>query len=105
MQFEQWTGRGHRLHGWRNRLRRVLRCCLLASRAEGTFHDITQRKKAEEALRDERQLLDNILNSIPTPVFYKDVEGAYLEGEEVSPRTLNYELTLMSHAFNLAVKE
>jgi site-specific recombinase XerD len=26
-------------------------------------------------------------------------------GDGVSPRTINYELTLMGHAFNLAIKE
>jgi PAS domain S-box-containing protein len=40
--------------------------------------DITERKRAEEALRDSRQILEGVLNAIPVRVFWKDKELTYL---------------------------
>jgi PAS domain S-box-containing protein len=40
--------------------------------------DITESKRAEAALREQKLLLDNILNSIPAPIFYKDTHGSFL---------------------------
>ena len=39
--------------------------------------DITAKRKAEEDLKYQKELLQTILNSIPTPIFYKDVDGYY----------------------------
>ena len=41
------------------------------------FYDITERKRAEEALKDSERFLQILLDSLPLPVFYKDVEGRY----------------------------
>ncbi len=41
------------------------------------FHDITERKQAEIALKESEQFLQSLLESIPLPVFYKNVEGRY----------------------------
>src|ERR1019366_5919589 len=48
-------------------------------------HEITERKRAEEALEDQARFLANLaqflgslMEAIPAPVFYKDVEGRYL---------------------------
>ena len=41
-------------------------------------HLFLERKRADEALREQQQLLDNILNSVPVPIFYKDIRGNYL---------------------------
>ncbi len=42
--------------------------------------DITERKRAEEALLDSRNMLQTVLNSIPSAVFWKDCESIYLGG-------------------------
>jgi len=39
--------------------------------------DITSRKMAEELLERERNLLDDLINSIPDLIFFKDISGAY----------------------------
>ncbi|NJP04938.1 MAG: PAS domain S-box protein [Chloroflexaceae bacterium] len=45
---------------------------------EGIARDITERKRAEDAMRSNLQLLQTLLDTIPNPVFYKDVQGHYL---------------------------
>ena len=39
--------------------------------------DITERKRAEESLREHLQFLQELIDRIPTPVFYKDTMGHY----------------------------
>jgi PAS domain S-box-containing protein len=41
-------------------------------------NDISARKKAEEALQDQICFLQQLIDSIPNPVFYKDTKGIYL---------------------------
>jgi PAS domain S-box-containing protein len=43
----------------------------------GVVTDITDRKQAEIVLKESEQFLQILLESIPLPVFYKDVEGRY----------------------------
>jgi PAS domain S-box-containing protein len=43
-----------------------------------TSRDITQRKRAEEAIRESRQILETVLNNIPIRVFWKDKKSVYL---------------------------
>ena len=40
--------------------------------------DISERKRAEESLREAGAFLDTLLNAIPAPVFYKDTDGRYI---------------------------
>ncbi len=42
---------------------------------EGTVEDITERRRAEEALRAERALLRTLIDNLPDNVFIKDVRG------------------------------
>ncbi|MBN2733698.1 MAG: PAS domain S-box protein [Methanomicrobiaceae archaeon] len=39
--------------------------------------EVAEHRKTEEALRESRQILEAILNSIPSPIFYKDRNGIY----------------------------
>ncbi len=47
-------------------------------RMVGTITDITERKRAEQALAENRQLLDAIVEGLPDAVFAKDISGNYL---------------------------
>lgn len=44
---------------------------------EGLIEDITERKKAETALQEQFHFLQVLIDTIPAPVFYKDMQGAY----------------------------
>jgi PAS domain S-box-containing protein len=46
----------------------------------GTVHNVTERKRAEEALRDSRRMLQTVLDAIPSAVFWKDRNLNYLGG-------------------------
>lgn len=39
--------------------------------------EIVARKKVEAALQEKAQFLDNLINTIPNPIFYKDAAGIY----------------------------
>ena len=44
------------------------------------LRDVTERKQAEEALRDSQQMLKTVLNTIPVRVFWKGTDSKYLGG-------------------------
>jgi PAS domain S-box-containing protein len=46
--------------------------------SRSTIFDITERKQAENELKRNINFTSALLNSVPTPVFYKDKEGRYL---------------------------
>ncbi len=48
----------------------------------GVMQDITQRKSAEETLRDTVSFLETLLDDIPSPVFQRDKNGIYLNCNE-----------------------
>lgn len=43
----------------------------------GIAEDITRKKAMENKIIENEKLLDTIINSIPTPIFYKDPNGVY----------------------------
>lgn len=43
-----------------------------------TLEDITERKLAQEAISTQNQFLQEIMDAIPSPVFYKDTLGVYI---------------------------
>jgi len=49
-----------------------------ALRIDGTITDVTQRKRAEEAVKKERALLRAVIDAIPERIYVKDREGRYL---------------------------
>ena len=44
----------------------------------GTLRDITERKQAQKKLDDQFRFITELLETIPAPVYFKDVEGRYL---------------------------
>jgi PAS domain S-box-containing protein len=44
----------------------------------GIGRDITERKRAEDALQKERNLLRTVIDNLPDMIFFKDVEGRYI---------------------------
>ncbi|MGD0283046.1 MAG: PAS domain S-box protein, partial [Dissulfurispiraceae bacterium] len=40
-------------------------------------HDITERRRAEESLLEKKQFLQTLIDTIPNPIFYKDIHGLY----------------------------
>jgi PAS domain S-box-containing protein len=56
----------------------------------GFFRNITERKRAEEALRESRQIIEGILNAIPVRVFWKDKNLVYLGCNAVFARDAGF---------------
>jgi len=44
----------------------------------GVLFDITERRRAELALKEQFLFLQTLLDTIPNPIFYKDAQGIYL---------------------------
>lgn len=58
------------------------------ARLLGSFQDITERKKAEEQLNDERNLLRMIINAIPDEIAVKDLDRRFILANPPSLRAL-----------------
>ncbi|HEX9080442.1 MAG TPA: PAS domain S-box protein [Desulfuromonadaceae bacterium] len=48
----------------------------------GIAEDVTHRKSVEDQLRENKELLSTIINSLPSPVFFKDSNGIYQDCNE-----------------------
>jgi PAS domain S-box-containing protein len=46
-------------------------------RVSVVFTDVTERRIFESAIQEQRQILDTVINAIPSPVFFKDRDGRY----------------------------
>ncbi len=42
------------------------------------YHDITERKSIEEAMRKQKDMFELVINSVPTRIFWKDLNSVYL---------------------------
>lgn len=55
---------------------------------EGALEDITERKRAEEALAHERDLLRALMDNLPDYIYFKDTEGRFTRINEASKSAL-----------------
>ena len=56
----------------------------------GIARDITERKKAEEELRDSKMMIEKIINSVPARIFWKDKNLVYLGCNEIFARDAGF---------------
>ncbi|MBN1436127.1 MAG: PAS domain S-box protein [Sedimentisphaerales bacterium] len=45
---------------------------------QATIHDISNRKRAEQKIKEQYTFIETLLSATPTPIFYKDKDGVYL---------------------------
>ncbi|MDR3640759.1 MAG: PAS domain S-box protein, partial [Humidesulfovibrio sp.] len=53
-----------------------------------TLHDVTERKRAEEALHENQRLLESILNTVPLSIFWQDRNCVFLGCNAAFARSL-----------------
>jgi PAS domain S-box-containing protein len=64
---------------------------ILAGRSVGRvwgFRDVTERRRAEEALNRERTLLRTVIDNLPDQIYVKDVRGRFVIANELMVRAL-----------------
>ncbi|MCX5815250.1 MAG: PAS domain S-box protein [Proteobacteria bacterium] len=45
---------------------------------EGTIEDVTKRKQIEETLKEQLRFAQTLIDTVPNPVYFKDVHGLYI---------------------------
>jgi len=55
---------------------------------EGVFYEITEKKRLEEIFQDQFHFLQTLMDTIPSPIFFKDAAGRYLGGNAAFARYL-----------------
>ena len=73
----------HVLRNFKQRVTGYYELCMVMSAIIGVFVglilvDVRRRKQTEEALAEKGAFLNNLLDALPLPVFYKDTAGRYL---------------------------
>jgi len=58
--------------------------------ADGVLFDITERKKAEEALRQNEQRLKILFESAPDAIYLNDMEGNFVDGNKAAEKMVGY---------------
>ncbi|HWQ10481.1 MAG TPA: PAS domain S-box protein, partial [Holophaga sp.] len=71
---------GRNKDGWESLLEISLSTVLLGGRwhAVAVIRDITQRKAMEQDWLEQLQFFQTVIEAIPNPIYYKDVDGRYL---------------------------
>jgi PAS domain S-box-containing protein len=74
---------------------------------EGWIEDITKRKQAEEALQEQLNFLQVLIDTIPTPVYYKNLHGQYLGCNQAFEKALGLskERIIAKTDYDLAPRE
>jgi PAS domain S-box-containing protein len=62
--------------------------CILCRAQRRRSSSLADRLRSQEAMRSNLQLLETLINTIPNPVFYKDLQGRYLDCNETFAREI-----------------
>ena len=66
----------------------------------GSFIDVTERKRAEEGLKQSRQILESVLESAPDGVYLMNLKGTFLYGNQKAEEIVGYSRNeLIDHSF------
>jgi PAS domain S-box-containing protein len=63
---------------------------LREEREKGIFKDITERKKAEEELRDSEEYLKTLFDYAPDAYYISDLKGNFIDGSKAAEKLMGY---------------